>query len=60
MIDHIAGSREPLDHDTSRSICDAIGERLRRDLGPKSRTLPPRLQWLLDELRRQDIADRRV
>jgi hypothetical protein len=59
MIDHIAGSTEPLDHDTSQSICSAIGERLQRDLSPKCfALLPPRLERLLDELRRQDANPR--
>ena len=44
---------EQIDHKTSRSICDAVGERLqqsmRTDIG-----LSPHLQRLVDELRRCD------
>lgn len=45
---------EELDHTTSAAICNAIGERLRRDLGPDDGALPSRLQMLLDEMQRQD------
>jgi hypothetical protein len=46
---------EPLDRKTSRSICDAVAERLQRDLRPQSLATPsPYLQGLLDQLHRQD------
>lgn len=45
---------EQLDRTTSAAICNAIGERLRRDLGPDENTLPSRLQTLLDQMQRQD------
>lgn len=45
---------EPLDRKTSRSICDAIGERLQQYLRPETAQSPPRLRQLLDELRRHD------
>jgi hypothetical protein len=44
---------EPIDHKTSRTICDAIGERLQQNIRPETE-LSPRLQQLLDELRRRD------
>jgi hypothetical protein len=43
---------EPLDGRTSRSICDAVGERLQRSLEPDSLSPSPHLLQLLDELRR--------
>ena len=50
-----ADTCEEIDRNTCRSICDAVGERLQRDLRPDSSNLSPRLQYLLDELRWQDI-----
>jgi hypothetical protein len=45
---------EPMDRKTSRSICDAIGERLQQYMPPENSVPPDRLQHLLDELRRRD------
>ena len=45
---------EPIDHKTSRSICDAVGERLQQDLRPQSFTSSSYLEYLLEELRKQD------
>jgi hypothetical protein len=45
---------ERIDRKTSRSICDAVGERLRRDLRPESFMASSRLELLLDAIRRQD------
>ena len=50
-IDH--GS-EQIDHKTCVSICDAIGERLQQSLRPEAE-LSPRLQELIEELRRRDM-----
>ena len=50
---------EQIDHKTSRSICDAVGERLQQSLRPEASRLPSHLQHLLDELRRRDSEDRR-
>jgi hypothetical protein len=47
---------EPLDRKSSRSICDAVGERLQQTLRPDS-PMSPYLQHLVDELRRRDKAD---
>jgi len=44
---------ESIDHKTSRSICDAVGERLQRNLRPDAE-LPQPLRQLLDQLRRHD------
>jgi hypothetical protein len=43
-----------IDRNTSRSICNAVGERLQRDLRPEASPLSPQLQHLMEELRRQD------
>lgn len=42
-----------IDHRTCVSICDAIGDRLRRNL-PAEPELSPRLRELVEELRRRD------
>jgi hypothetical protein len=49
-------NNEPLDHRSSRSICDAVGERLQQALRPDS-GISPYLQNLVDELRKRDEAD---
>ena len=54
MNSRIADKVEPMDYKTSRSICDAVGERLEQDLRPKSSNLSAHLQHLMDELRRRD------
>ena len=43
-----------IDYRTSRSICDAVAERLQQNLRPDVSGLSPRLQHLLHELRKQD------
>jgi hypothetical protein len=45
---------ESLDHRSSRSICDAVGERLQQILRPDLTDASPQLQHLVDELRRRD------
>jgi hypothetical protein len=47
-------NREQMDYKTSRSICNAVGERLQKDLRPERSDLSPHLKELLNELRRQD------
>ena len=47
-------SSETFDYRTSRSICDAVAERLQQDLRPEPSRLSPSLQHLMDELRRRD------
>jgi hypothetical protein len=44
--------REPIDGKTSRSIRDAVGERLQQYLQPRSLTSSPQLEHLIDELDR--------
>jgi hypothetical protein len=45
---------QQIDRKTSRSICDAIGERLKQELHPESSQPSSYLQHLIDELRRRD------
>ena len=45
---------EQIDRKTSRSICEAVGERLQQDLRPIESALPSHLQHLMDELRSRD------
>jgi len=49
-----ANDTETIDGKTSRSICNAVGERLQRDLRPEVSHLPDNLRRLMDALRRQD------
>ena len=48
-----ANDSEQIDRRTSRSICDAVGERLQQNLRPEPR-LPTHLEQLLNELRRRE------
>ena len=57
MIARLDDDDEPIDHRTSRSICDAIGERLQQSMRPEP-ILSDRLQHLLNEIRRRDILRR--
>ena len=45
---------EPIDRKTSRSICNAVGERLQQSLEPEPSPLSDHLQFLMDELRKRD------
>ena len=45
---------EQIDRKTSRSICDAVGERLQHSLRPQFMGLAPELDRLVDELRRRE------
>jgi len=51
-------SNEGIDRKTSRSICDAVGERLQQNVHPEP-GLSSHLQRLMDELRRRDDGERR-
>ena len=53
MNDRITDEIEQIDHRTSRSICDAVAKRLQQNMRPETK-LSPRLQQLMDELRRRD------
>jgi hypothetical protein len=58
MIGIEADNSEQMDYRTSRSICDAVGERLQKDLRPERSDLSPRLRELLNELRQRDDTGR--
>lgn len=46
---------EYIDRTTSAAICNGIGERLRRDIGPDDQVvLPSHLQGLLNQMQQQD------
>jgi hypothetical protein len=47
-------NREPIDGRTSRSIRDAVGERLQQYLKPQMMIPSPHLEHLLDELDRAE------
>jgi hypothetical protein len=54
MVSRTTDSSEAIDRRTSRSICDAVGERLQQSLRPEPSRLSPHLQHLMEELYRQD------
>ena len=54
MNSRITGRYEPIDRQTCRSICDAVGERLQQQLRPETSGLSGTLQHLVEELRRRD------
>jgi hypothetical protein len=56
MLGRPSEINEPIDRKTSRSICNAVGERLQRNLPLDATGLPGGLQNLMDELRRRDHA----
>jgi hypothetical protein len=53
MAGLFATDSEQIDRRTSRSICDAVGERLQQSLRPEPR-LPTHLEQLLNELKKRD------
>jgi len=58
MNSRINDDGEGIDRKTSRSICDAVGERLQQDLRPESSRMSSHLEHLLDELRQRDREER--
>ena len=54
MNSQITDSSELIDRKTSRSICEAVGERLQQNLRPDKSRLSPGLQHLMDRLRERD------
>jgi hypothetical protein len=46
--------REQMDRKTSRSICDAVGERLQQSLKPSFMGPSPQLDRLIEELRQRE------
>jgi hypothetical protein len=57
MIGRITDNSEPIDRKTSRSICDAVGERLQQNLRAEPSRLSSHIDHLMDELRRRDAED---
>jgi hypothetical protein len=53
MAGLFADDGEQIDRRTSRSICDAVGERLQQSLRPEPR-LTSHLEQLLDELKKRE------
>ena len=53
MTGLFANDSEQIDRRTSRSICDAVGERLQQSLRPEPR-LPTHLEQLMDELKKRE------
>ncbi|OAF09796.1 hypothetical protein AYJ54_11340 [Bradyrhizobium centrolobii] len=53
MTGLFANDSEQIDRRTSRSICDAVGERLQQSLRPEPR-LTSHLEHLLNELKKRD------
>ena len=53
MNSRIKSDLEKIDHRTSRSICDAVGERLQQSMRPETE-LSPHLKQLMNELLRRD------
>ena len=54
MNGRIGNSSETIDGKISRSICDAIGKRLRQNLRPEVSDVPDHIRRLMEELERQD------
>ena len=53
MIAQQNSDSEQIDRKTSRSICDAVGERLQQSMRPEG-ALPEQLLALIEQLRRND------
>ncbi len=53
MIAQQDSDSEQIDHRTSRSICDAVGERLQQSLRTEG-AVPEQLLALIEQLRRND------
>jgi len=60
MNSRMNDNSEQIDRKTSRSICDAVGERLQQSLRPDYSRLSSHLQHLMDELRRRDNEGRAI
>ena len=54
QVYHVMTPPEPLDRKTSRSICNAVGERLQRDLRPDSLPSSSNIDRLLEIMSRQE------
>ena len=53
-MEPISRISDHIDHKTARSICDDVGDRLQRELSLEISPLPPYLERLIDELRKQE------
>ena len=60
MNSRITDDNDPIDRKTSRSICDAVGERLQQNLRPETSRLSSHLERLMDELRKRDEVGSRT
>jgi hypothetical protein len=58
MNSRINETSETIDRATSRTICDAVGERLQQSLRPEALEPSSYLQHLIDEMRRRDYENR--
>jgi hypothetical protein len=58
MNSRITDDLEQIDRKTTRSICEAVGERLQQHLRSEFQRPSSHLQHLMDELRRRDSEDR--
>jgi hypothetical protein len=58
MNGRVVDKSEAIDGKTSRSICDAVGERLQKSLRPEPLGPSTQLQHLLDELRTREGKSR--
>jgi hypothetical protein len=54
MANRPTNTIDSIDGKTSRSICNAVGERLQQSIRPEFSNLPDQLRHLMDELRRRD------
>jgi len=53
-MEPISRISDQIDHKTARSICDEVGDRLQQDLALETSPLPPYLERLIDEFRKQE------
>ena len=54
MDNRINDDNEPIDHKTSRSICEAVAQRLKENLRLEPPRLSSHLSYLIEELRRRE------
>ena len=54
MDNRINDDNEPIDHKTSRSICEAVAQRLKENLRLDPSRLSSHLSYLVEELRRRE------
>jgi hypothetical protein len=53
-VEPISRIPDHIDHKTTRSICDEVGDRLQQDFSLEASPLPPYLERLIHELRKQE------